>query len=74
MLDRNVVNWKGLDGIGRDGTGLRAQTPLNGMNRIKPDWSTRQRSRQDWTAPDSTTLHWIGLKIIMQNSQFTAPR
>ena len=52
-----------MNGIGREpinlnGTGLdwteRDQTPLNGLDRIKLDWSTRQRSGLDWTGLDWT--------------------
>ena len=48
-----------MNGIGRErinlnGTELdwkgREQTPLNGLDRIKLDWSTHQRS--DWTELD----------------------
>ena len=44
------LNGTGLDWTGRD------QTPLNGLDRIKLDWSTRQRSRLNWTG-----LDWTGL-------------
>ena len=46
-----------MTGIGREridlnGTGLE-QTPLNRLDRIKLDWSTRRRSGLDWTEPES---------------------
>ena len=40
------LNGTGLDWTGRD------QTPLNGLDRIKLDWSTHQRSGLEWTEPD----------------------
>ena len=52
-----------MTGIGREridlnGTGLdwagREQTPLNRLDRIKLDWSTRRRSGLDWTGLDWT--------------------
>ena len=40
------LNRTGLDWAGRE------QTPLNGLDRIKLDWSTHQRSGLEWTEPD----------------------
>ena len=42
-----------LNGTGLDRTG-REQTPLNGLDRVKLKWSTRQRSGLDWTGLDWT--------------------
>ena len=68
-----------MTGIGREridlnGTGLE-QTPLNRLDRIKLDWSTRRRSGLDWTEPsltekafqktelDGTVPNWTGLSL-----------
>ena len=61
------LNGTGLDWTGRD------QTPLNGLDRIKLDWSTRQRSGLDWTGLsrtafqktelDGTAPNWTGLSL-----------
>ena len=71
-----------MNGIGRkridlNGTGLdwagREQTPLNRLDRIKLDWSTRRRSGLDWTGLsrtafqktelDGTVPNWTGLSL-----------
>ena len=71
-----------MTGIGREridlnGTGLdwagREQTPLNRLDRIKLDWSTRRRSGLDWTGLsrtafqktelDGTVPNWTGLSL-----------
>ena len=51
----------------------REQTPLNRLDRIKLDWSTRRRSGLDWTGlnrtafqkteVDGTVPHWTGLSL-----------
>ena len=51
-LDRKWRDW--LDGTGRE------QAPLNGLDRIKLDWSTHQRSAQEGTEPDSISEDWTG--------------
>ena len=71
-----------MTGIGREridlnGTGLdwagREQTPINRLDRIKLDWSTRRRSGLDWTGLsrtafqktelDGTVRNWNGLSL-----------
>ena len=55
-VEGNEWNWTEMNRFERDGTGLgwtgREQTPLNGLDRIKLDWSTHQRSGLEWTEPD----------------------
>ena len=68
-IGREPIN---LNGTGLDWTG-RDQTPLNGLDRIKLDWSTRQRSGLDWTGLsrtafqktelDGTAPNWTGLSL-----------
>ena len=48
-LDGNRKNW-----TGRDWTG-RAQTPLNGLDMIKLEWNTRQRSGLDLSGLSRST-------------------
>ena len=58
MPDLNAFNWKGLNGIGREWTGL------DSTNWIGPDytlvdwtgWTALERTRLDGSA-----LHWTGL-------------
>ena len=53
----NGIGWKRIDlnGTELDWKG-RDQTPLNGLDRIKLDWSTRQRSGLDWTGLSRTSF------------------
>ena len=76
-VEGNDWNWTGTNRFEREGTGLdwtgRDQTPLNGLDRIKLDWSTRQRSGLDWTGlsrtafqktgVDGTVPNWTGLSL-----------
>ena len=49
QLDRKEQNWTGWDWIGR------AQNSLSTLDRIKLNWSARQRNGLDWTEPESTS-------------------
>ena len=76
-MEGNEWNWTGTNRFERDGTGLdgagRDQTPPNELDRIKLDWSTRQRSGLDWTGLsrtafqktelDGTAPNWTGLSL-----------
>ena len=61
-MEGNEWNWTETNRFEQDGTGPevmgldwtgREQTPLNGLDRIKLDWSTHQRSGLERTEPDS---------------------
>ena len=77
-VEGNEWNWTEMNRFERGGTGLgwtgREQTPLNGLDRIKLDWSTHQRSGLDWTGLSRTSLqkteldgtapNWTGLSLL----------